>query len=216
MLPRHMCAAAAAAAAVLSCCPVINTIILCRHMCTLWYSRVVPLLLCFVAFTPRDAARAYMRHHKANRFGPQQPPVQVFFADGMPSRTATAAAAGGGSAAGSPSLFLWALRAVAGDAEKVTDDLREAGLVPKSVSRWAMNCSVSAVSLQCVALCQDRCTVGLTGTRAGLLRERLTIVVGSGCSCAMIQASSAHYAAIKTGVALPAWAASFCSGSHRF
>lgn len=107
-----------------------------------------------VGFPPRDAARAYMRHHKANRFGPQQPPVQVFFADGMPScsRTANAAAAGGGSAAGGPSLFLWVLRAVAGDAEKVTDDLREAGLVPKSVSRWVVNCSVIAVSLQCCSV----------------------------------------------------------------
>jgi hypothetical protein len=33
------------------------------------------------------------------------------------------------------SVYVWALRVVVGDAEKVTDDLREVGLAPKSVSR---------------------------------------------------------------------------------
>jgi hypothetical protein len=69
-----------------------------------------------------------MRHHKSTRLGPQSPPVQVFFASSMPSCSRSAAAA-------PPSVYVWALRSVAGDAEKVTEDLREAGLVPKSVSR---------------------------------------------------------------------------------
>ena len=70
-----------------------------------------------------------MRHHKANRLGgPQSPPVQVFFPSSMPACSRSAAAP-------SASVFVWALRSIAGDAEKVTDDLREAGLIPKSVSR---------------------------------------------------------------------------------
>jgi hypothetical protein len=72
-----------------------------------------------------------MRHHKSNRLGPQSPPVQVSFASSLPACSRAAAAA-----AAAPSVYLWVLRSVAGDAEKVTDDLREAGLIPKSVSRY--------------------------------------------------------------------------------
>jgi hypothetical protein len=72
-----------------------------------------------------------MRHHKSNRLGPQSPPVHVSFASSLPACSRAAAAA-----ASAPSVHLWVLRAVAGDAEKVTDDLREAGLIPKSVSRY--------------------------------------------------------------------------------
>jgi hypothetical protein len=83
-----------------------------------------------------DAARVYMRHHKSTRLAPQSPPLQVAFASSLPacSRSAAAAAAGAGGA----SNFLWVLTAVAGGAEKVTDDLREAGLIPKSVSRCVL------------------------------------------------------------------------------
>lgn len=74
-----------------------------------------------------------MRHHKANRLSPQALPMQVSFASSLPACSRSAAAA-----ASAPSVYLWVLRAVAGDAEKVTDDLREAGLIPKSVSRWVL------------------------------------------------------------------------------
>ena len=79
----------------------------------------------------RDAARAYQRHHGVSRFAPQQPPVQLAFADRLPSCSRSPAAA-----AGAPSVHLWVLQAAAGGPEKVTDDLREAGLIPKGVHRW--------------------------------------------------------------------------------
>jgi hypothetical protein len=77
-----------------------------------------------------DAAKAFLRHNGARRFGAQHSPVVLHFADAVPSCSRHAAAV-----SAEPSTFVWATREAVGDAESITDQLREAGVQLSHVHR---------------------------------------------------------------------------------
>lgn len=78
----------------------------------------------------RDAAKAFLRHNGARRFGAQHPPLVLYFANAVPGCSRHAA-----TVSAEPSAFVWATREAVGDAESITDQLREAGMQLSHVHR---------------------------------------------------------------------------------
>jgi hypothetical protein len=74
-----------------------------------------------------DAAKAYLRHNGQRRFGGQQlEPLSLAFTDRTPSCSRAVA---------QPSCYVWAAKAVAGDAESLSVATQEAGLPVLHVHR---------------------------------------------------------------------------------
>eukprot|EP00879_Flechtneria_rotunda_P012773 GHRR01013337.1.p1 GENE.GHRR01013337.1~~GHRR01013337.1.p1 ORF type:complete len:572 (+),score=190.44 GHRR01013337.1:396-2111(+) len=75
-----------------------------------------------------DAAKAYLRHNGSTRFGLGRLPLKLVFTDRLPRGSKQVSAA-------VPSVYIWATKEAVGDAESITDQLRDVGMQLQHVHR---------------------------------------------------------------------------------